>query len=50
MGTPLQTVIDLAGGFKTKIKAIQIGGPLGGLIEWQRIRSGGVPYKGKNNG
>ena len=24
-------------------------GPIGGLIVWQRIRSGGVPYKGKNN-
>ncbi len=32
MGTPLRTVIDLAGGFKTDIKAIQIGGPLGGIV------------------
>jgi NADH-quinone oxidoreductase subunit F len=32
MGTPLLEVINLAGGFKTKIKAIQVGGPLGGLI------------------
>ncbi len=32
MGTPLQTVIDLAGGWKTKIKAIQVGGPLGGIV------------------
>ncbi len=32
MGTPLLDVINLAGGFKTKIKAIQIGGPLGGII------------------
>ena len=32
MGTPLQTVFDLAGGFKTKIKAVQIGGPLGGIV------------------
>jgi NADH-quinone oxidoreductase subunit F len=37
MGTPLQTVIDLAGGFKSKIKAIQIGGPLGGLIPLSHI-------------
>ncbi len=37
MGTPLQTVIDLAGGFKSKIKAIQIGGPLGGLIPMSHI-------------
>ncbi len=32
MGTPLKDVIALAGGFKTKIKAIQIGGPLGGIV------------------
>ena len=32
MGTPLLDVINLAGGFKTKIKAIQIGGPLGGIV------------------
>lgn len=37
MGTPLQDVIDLAGGFKSKIKAIQIGGPLGGLIPMSHI-------------
>ena len=24
-------------------------GPIGGLIVWHRIRSGGVPYTGKNN-
>jgi NADH:ubiquinone oxidoreductase subunit F (NADH-binding) len=32
MGTPLSDVIALAGGFKTAIKAIQIGGPLGGIV------------------
>jgi len=32
MGTPLKDVIEMAGGFKTKIKAIQIGGPLGGIV------------------
>ena len=37
MGTPLQEVIDLAGGFKSNIKAIQIGGPLGGLIPMSHI-------------
>jgi NADH-quinone oxidoreductase subunit F len=37
MGTPLQSVIDLAGGFKTKIKAIQIGGPLGGIVPVSHI-------------
>ncbi len=37
MGTHLQTVIDLAGGFKTKIKAVQIGGPLGGIVPLTHI-------------
>ncbi len=37
MGTPLQTVIDLAGGFKTDIKAIQVGGPLGGIVPVSHI-------------
>ncbi|MDB6140955.1 MAG: formate dehydrogenase [Verrucomicrobiaceae bacterium] len=37
MGTPLQTVIDLAGGFRTDIKAIQVGGPLGGIVPMSHI-------------
>lgn len=37
MGTPLQEVIDLAGGWKTKIKAIQVGGPLGGIVPVSHI-------------
>nr|VFK56811.1 MAG: NADH-quinone oxidoreductase subunit F [Candidatus Kentron sp. TUN] len=33
MGTPLSTVVnELAGGFKEPVKALHIGGPLGGLI------------------
>ena len=33
MGTPLQTIFEKFGqGFKSKIKAVQIGGPLGGII------------------
>jgi NADH-quinone oxidoreductase subunit F len=33
MGTPLRTVVEeLGGGFKVPVKAIQIGGPLGGLV------------------
>lgn len=33
MGTPLDTVINkLGGGFRNKIKAMHIGGPLGGLV------------------
>ncbi len=38
MGTPLRVVInELGGGFKEPIKAIQIGGPLGGLIPVSKI-------------
>ncbi len=38
MGTPLSVVVnDLGGGFKTKVKAIQIGGPLGGLVPVSKI-------------
>ena len=38
MGTPLSKVIhDLGGGFNTEIKALQIGGPLGGLVPVSKI-------------
>ena len=37
MGTPLSTVIELAGGFKTQVKAIQVGGPLGGIVPLSHI-------------
>ena len=39
MGTPLSEVIyDIGGGFKTDIKALQIGGPLGGLVPVHKIQ------------
>jgi NADH-quinone oxidoreductase subunit F len=38
MGTPLSTVVnDLGGGFKSDVKALQIGGPLGGLVPISKI-------------
>jgi len=38
MGTPLSTVVnELGGGFKSPIKAMQIGGPLGGLVPVSKI-------------
>jgi NADH-quinone oxidoreductase subunit F len=37
MGTPLQAVIDLAGGFKNPVKAIQVGGPLGGIVPLSHV-------------
>lgn len=38
MGTPLKTVVDeLGGGFKSKVKALHIGGPLGGMVPVSKI-------------
>lgn len=38
MGTPLSIVVnDLGGGFKSEVKALQIGGPLGGLVPVSKI-------------
>lgn len=38
MGTPLRKVFDeLAGGFRTNVKAMHIGGPLGGLVPVSKI-------------
>lgn len=38
MGTPLKTVVnELGGGFKSPVKAMQIGGPLGGLVPVSKI-------------
>jgi NADH-quinone oxidoreductase subunit F len=38
MGTPLRTVIDqLGGGFRIPVKAMHIGGPLGGLVPMEKI-------------
>ena len=38
MGTPLSVVVqDLGGGFKSSVKAMHIGGPLGGLVPVAKI-------------
>jgi NADH-quinone oxidoreductase subunit F len=38
MGTPLATVFnEFGGGFKSEVKAVQIGGPLGGLVPAHKI-------------
>ncbi len=38
MGTPLKEVVyGLGGGFKTDVKAMQIGGPLGGIVPVSKI-------------
>jgi NADH-quinone oxidoreductase subunit F len=39
MGTPLSIVVnDMGGGFKSDVKALQIGGPLGGLVPVHKIK------------
>jgi NADH-quinone oxidoreductase subunit F len=38
MGTPMKTVIyELGGGFKSPVKALQIGGPLGGVVPIEKL-------------
>jgi len=37
MGTPLTNVIELAGGFVNEIKALHIGGPLGGVVPLSEV-------------
>lgn len=46
MGTPLDVVINnLGGGFKEKIKAMHIGGPLGGLVPVEKIKDLTVDFE-----
>ncbi len=52
MGTPLSKVVnDLGGGFKTEVKALQIGGPLGGLVPVSKINDLEIDFESfANNG
>jgi NADH:ubiquinone oxidoreductase subunit F (NADH-binding)/NADH:ubiquinone oxidoreductase subunit E len=52
MGTPMKTIIDdLGGGFKQTVKAIHIGGPLGGLVPVKKAYEMNLDYETfKNNG
>ncbi|MFH6767113.1 NADH-ubiquinone oxidoreductase-F iron-sulfur binding region domain-containing protein [Gaetbulibacter aquiaggeris] len=46
MGTSLTKVVyELGGGFKTEVKAIQIGGPLGGLVPVEKIKDLSVDFE-----
>lgn len=46
MGTPLSTVFnDFGGGFKSPVKAIHIGGPLGGLVPSSKINDLSVDFE-----
>ena len=49
MGTPLSTVVnELGQGFKTMIKALHIGGPLGGLVPVEKIHDLTVDFESFN--
>ncbi len=46
MGTPLTTVVnELGGGFKEPVKAMQIGGPLGGLVPVSKIENLNIDFE-----
>ena len=46
MGTPLKSVIeDLGGGFKSPVKAMHIGGPLGGLVPVSKINDLSIDFE-----
>ncbi len=46
MGTPLSLVVNqLGGGFRSKIKAMHIGGPLGGLVPVSKIDALSVDFE-----
>jgi NADH-quinone oxidoreductase subunit F len=46
MGTPLSTVVnELGGGFKSPVKALHIGGPLGGLVPVSKINELSIDFE-----
>jgi NADH-quinone oxidoreductase subunit F len=49
MGTPLRELVDLAGGWKVPVKAIQVGGPLGGIVPVMAIDSLTVDFESFKN-
>jgi len=50
MGTPLQeAVYDIGKGFNTDIKALQIGGPLGGIVPIQKIEELTLDFESFNS-
>jgi len=50
MGTPLKTVFNEFGnGLKSEIKAFQIGGPLGGIVPFEKIKDLTLDFESLNN-
>lgn len=51
MGTPLRKVVDeLGGGFRVPVKAIQVGGPLGGIVPVEKIDELNVSFESFKDG
>lgn len=52
MGTPLKDIVyDIGGGFKTNVKALHIGGPLGGIVPISKIEDLTLDFESfANNG
>ncbi len=49
MGTPLQTIFDdFGGGFKSEVKGLQIGGPLGGIVPLHKIKELTLDFESLN--
>ena len=50
MGTPLQTLFDDFGkGFKSEVKGLQIGGPLGGIVPMYKIKDLSLDFESLND-
>jgi NADH-quinone oxidoreductase subunit F len=50
MGTPLEVVVnDLGGGFREPVKAMHIGGPLGGLVPISKINDLTIDFESFSN-
>ncbi|MDT8418480.1 MAG: NADH-ubiquinone oxidoreductase-F iron-sulfur binding region domain-containing protein [Lutibacter sp.] len=50
MGTPLKTIFEVFGnGFKSEIKAFQIGGPLGGIVPFDKISELTLDFESLNS-
>ncbi|RUA10662.1 MAG: formate dehydrogenase [Flavobacteriia bacterium] len=50
MGTPLDSVLnDFGGGFTSEVKALQIGGPLGGIVPVEKIKDLTLDFESLHN-
>lgn len=45
MGTSLEAVIEMAGGFKHPVKALQVGGPLGGIVPKDKFKDLNISFE-----